>query len=173
MEKSYSVTTKDIIALCHIIDDFKEFEKRLLPVISPKFNRSFVYQLHDISMGKSKLWAMKAKKFYSENKEIIDTINKYSDITRFICENYGYHGKPNEDLQFLYKYISNHKEKIEQILVLLKKLEKLDFYGFKFSEELDFTKEEYDAYPSFKNNSWIIHVANAQVIPSYCYYSAI
>lgn len=159
--------TNNIIALCHIIDHFEEFEKNLMPMISPKYNRDFVFQLWDISKGKFKLGARKAKKFYSENKSIIDTINKYSDITRFINDNYSWHGKPNGNLQFFYEYISSHKEKMEQILDVLGKLSELGFWKFEFNENSDFTKEIYDANPSFKSNFRITYVANAKVIPNY------
>ena len=45
-------------------------------------------QLWEISAGKFKIGARKAKKFYKKNKSVIDTINKYSNITRFINDNY-------------------------------------------------------------------------------------
>ena len=166
-KKNYKAETKNIIALCHIIDEFEEFEKRLIPMISPKYNRDFVFQLWDISKGKFKIGAKKAKKFYSENKEIIDIINQHTNITRFINDNYGWYGKPNGDLQFFYQYISNHKEEMEQILAVLKKIKKLGFRDFDFNEELDFTKEIYDVYPSFNNNFDLTYVANPQVIPNY------
>ena len=167
MAQIYKGEIGNIIALCHIIDDFEEFEKKLIPMISPKYNRDFVFQLWDISRGKFKIGARKAKKFYSANKEIIDTINQYTNITRFICDNYSYHGKPNGDLEFFYKYISIHKEEIKSILAILRKLDELGFRYFKFSEELDFTKEVYSIYPSFNRNFDITYVANAEVIPNY------
>ena len=167
MAQMYKGEIGNIIALCHIIDDFEEFEKKLIPMISPKYNRDFVFQLWDISRGKFKVGAGKTKKFYNSNKEIIDTINQYTNITRFICDNYGYHGEPNGNLEFFYKYITSHKEEIESILAVLTKLDKLGFRDFEFSEELDFTKEVYSAYPSFDRNFDITYVANAEVIPNY------
>jgi len=99
-ENNYSAEINNIITLCHIIDDFEEFEKKLLPVISPKYNRDFVFQLWGISKGKFKLGARKAKKFYIENKSVIDTINKYSNVPTFINLNYDYYGEPNGSLHF-------------------------------------------------------------------------
>ena len=92
MEKNYRAETNNIIALCHILDDFEEFNKRLIPVISSKYNRNFVFKLWDISEGKFRFGARKAKKFYKENKSVIDTINKYTNITRFINANYDWQG---------------------------------------------------------------------------------
>lgn len=39
-KNNYSAKIDNLITLCHIIDDFEEFEKRLLPVISPKYNKT-------------------------------------------------------------------------------------------------------------------------------------
>jgi hypothetical protein len=58
------ITISNMITLCHIIDEFDEFEKRLIPAISPKYNRNFISQIWSISTGKFKLGAKKAKKFY-------------------------------------------------------------------------------------------------------------
>ena len=69
MEKNNKkIDTNNMITLCHIVDEFDEFEKSLIPVISPKYNRDFVFQLWDVSQGKFKLGARKAKRFYEENK---------------------------------------------------------------------------------------------------------
>ena len=171
--KKYKAETNNIIALCHIIDEFEEFEKRLITIISTGHNRDFVFKLWEISKGKFKIDARKEKKFYDENKEIIDTINQYSNITRFINDNYSEYGEPNGNLQFFYEYISSHKEGIEQILEVLGKLKELGFWKLEFNDELDFTKEIYNAYLSFDRNSDITYVANAKVIPdceSHIYY---
>ncbi len=160
----------NIIALCHIIDDFEEFEKRLMPMISANYNRNFVFQLLDISKGKFKLGARKAKQFYNENKAVIDTINKYSNITMFINDNYSWYGVPNGSLRFFYKYISDHKDKIGQILEVLYKLRELGFLDFEFDENVDFTKEIYGISPSFNRNFGITYVDNVKVIPIYVNY---
>lgn len=170
MKKSYRAGTEHIIALCHIIDDFEEFEKRLIPIISSKYNKDFALQLWDISKGKSKLGARKAKKFYSENKSIIDTINKYSNITGFINYNYRCYGTQKGDIQFFYEYILKHKEELKQILAVLGKLSELGFREFEFNEKLDFTKETYEADSTFESNFCITYVANAQVILNYVDY---
>lgn len=167
MDKIYSADIINIITLCHIIDDFEEFEKRLFSVISTKYNRDFVFQLWDVSRGKFKLGARKAKKFYEENKSIIDIINKYSNVPMFINQNYSYHGVPSIDLQYFYKYLLNHKEDIKKILELLEKLKDLNFSKFEFNSELDFTKDTYKAYTSIDRNFSITYVANPQVIPNY------
>ena len=167
MEKNYKVEINNIIALCHIIDNFKEFEKNLLPIISPKYNRNFVFKLCDISQNKFKIGAKKAKKFYNENKQVIDTINKYSNVPTFINLNYDYYGKSNGNLEFFYEYISNHTEEIPNILKLLEKLKELGFSTFIFNENLDFTKETYFSEQRFSRNFNFTYVANPEIRPNY------
>lgn len=167
-EKKYSAFIDNIITLCHLINEYDEFEKRLLAYISPKYNRDFVAQLYDITVErKFKLGAKKAKKFYSENKEIIDTINKYSNVMIFINQNYGFHGESNENFQVIYKYISSHKEEIDKMLVVLQKIKELGFDRLYFNEKLDFTKKIYDVSSEFWRIYRFTYVANAQVIPNY------
>ena len=163
----YSVEICNAIALCHIIDKFENFEKELIRVISPKYNRNFVYQLWDVSKGKLKLGAKKASKFYKENKEVIDTINKYSNIPTFINFNYGFTGEPNTDFQVFYRYVFKHKDEIKRILSILEKLKELAFSSFEFNENLDFTKDIYDMDTIFNKNININFVANIEVLPNY------
>lgn len=61
------IGTNNMIGLCHIVDKFPEFEKGLLPGISSKYNRDFIFQVWNISQGEFKLGARKAKRFYAEN----------------------------------------------------------------------------------------------------------
>ena len=171
MEKNNKeIEINNMIVLCHIVDKFDEFEKRLILAISSKYNRNFIFQVWDISRGKFKLCARKVKKFYKENKSVIDVINQYSNIPIFISLNYGWNGEPTGDLRFFYEYLVSHKEEIPKILELLEKLKELGFGQFEFNEELDFTKETYGAYLSFSDNFNLTYVANPQVIPNYTDY---
>lgn len=167
MERNYSAETKNIIALCHIIDDFKGFRERLMSMISPAYNRNFVFQLVEISHGEFIFGASTARKFYRDNKSIIDTINTYSDISRFICGNYGVYGEAYGSLEFFYEYILNHKDEMDKILAVLEKLNELGFDSFEFNENLDFTTELYGVEPTFRKNRHITYVDNPEVIPSY------
>lgn len=63
MDKIYKkISVDNMIALCNIIDEFDEFEKKLISSISSKYNRDLVFQIWDISQGKFRLGALKAKK---------------------------------------------------------------------------------------------------------------
>ena len=165
MEGNMKIETKNLIALCHIIDDFEEFEKKLRHVISTKYNRDFTYNLWKISRGKFTIGAFKARKFYKENKSIIDTIGKYSDISSFINRSYDWQGNPEGNLHFFYQYLIEHKNELDKILAVLEKLQELGFTSFEFNEDLDFTKENYSIDPSY--NYSITYVDNIKVIPHY------
>ena len=167
-KENYKIEIDNLIALYHIIDDFEEFEKKLKPAISTKYNRDFTYNLWKISRGKFKLGAFKARKFYKENKAIIDTINKYSDILSFINRSYDWIGDPYGNLHFFYQYLIEHKNEIDKILSVLEKLKELGFTSFEFNENLDFTKETYNIDSSY--NYSITYVDNIKVIPHYEYY---
>lgn len=167
MEKKYLTQTNNLIALCNIIDDFKNFEEKLRLVISKKNNRDFVYQLYDISKGKFYIGAGKATRFYNENKEVIDIINKYSDITRFINNNYDFQGNSSDSLKFFYEYISSHKEEMDTILAVLGKLKELGFDEFEFNSSLDFTQETHKVCTSIYDNFDITYLNNLTAIPSY------
>ena len=167
MKKTYTVNTGNLIALCHILDDFDEFEESLEKVISPKYNRDFVFQLFNVSKGKKVFGARKAKKFYQENKEIIDIINQHTNIARFINDSYGYCGESNGDLDFFFQYFLIHIDEVDKILLLLEKIKELGFENFEFNKSCDFTKEGYGIEPDFRRNFMIMYVANAEVVPSY------
>ena len=162
MELKY-VEINNLIALYHILDDYEEFEKKLEMAISPKYNRDFTLKLFDISKGKFRVFSRKIKKFYNENKSVIDTINKYSNIINFINSIYGYYGSTH----FFYEYFLSHKEDLDKIIELLERMKQLGFDDFTFNEDLDFTKESYDIYPTFRRNFRIIYVDNIVVSPSY------
>lgn len=161
------IEINDMIALCHIIDAYEEFEKKLIPMLDTrKYSKSFENKLSIISRGGFKTGAHKAKKFYKENKEIVDTINKHSNILMFITLNYCWDGTVDESFKFIKDYLLSHKEEIPQILALLEKLKELDFNNIFFNEKLDFTKEIYNVAPIYIHNCEITYVANPQVIPS-------
>ena len=170
MENNKKIDINSIITLCYISDEFDNFEKILIPNISSKNNIGFLSQVCDISQGKFKLGAVKAKRFYEENKMTIDTINQYSDILTFINKNYDCHGKPTSDLRFFHEYLLGNKKEISKILQLLEKVKELGFREFEFNEKLDFTKEVYGVYSSLDDNFSFTYVANPQVIPSYTDY---
>ena len=165
----YTAEVKNLIILCHIIDDFEEFDEKLRKVISPKYNRDFVFKLWDVSKGKKCIGATKVKEFYKENKIILDKMNEYSNIPTFINCNYDYYGNPNVNLKYFYEYISTRKRQIPKIISVLEKLEKIGIDHFRFGPNLDFTQEVYEiptnlrGYYEYK----FIYLNNLNIIPNY------
>jgi len=169
MEDFYKANTSNIIALCHIVDHFEEFEKRVIPMLESEGENRFLLPLSDVSKGKLQFGHRRVKKFYQDNREVIDTINKYSDIVSFIGnKNSG--GLLSGNLSFFNDYITSHRKDMDQILTILERVKGLGFSEIKFSEEFDFSKETYTVYPLFVENFHITSVANVEVIPSYTNY---
>ena len=172
MEKERKLISSDIdnlIALCHILNAYTEFTQNLPKLIKTKYNRDIVYNLYKISKGKLVVGSKKVKKFYQENKSVIDTINKFSNICIFINYNYDWQGNLSEEsgLNFFYKYISTHQESLERILSVLEKIKKLGFDKLEFDEELDFTNNEYKIYTRFNDNFRISYLDNMEAVPNY------
>ena len=167
MQDNKMINIDNLITLCHILDDYEEFEKILIKAMKHGSDRDFVFQLDDVSKGKFRLGSYKARRFYEENKLIIDAINHYSTIPSFINLNYGINGKIVGDIRFFYEYLVSHKEDIEKILFLMNKLKELGFDNIEFSDELDFTKEVYKTSLSQYYNFYLMYVANPEVIPNY------
>lgn len=159
----------NLIALCHILDDYSEFNKNLSNLISTKYNRNDVYYLYEISNGKFMVGTKKVKQFYKKNKVVVDIINKYSDISQFINRNYDCKGKPIESsgLDFFYQYILDNKKDLEKILAVLNKIKELGFDNLKFDENLNFTNTEYQIETKFSHNFNVEYLDNIEIMPNY------
>ena len=48
MQKTHTIKTKYMIALCHMINEYEKFEKDLKNHISPKYDREFIFKLSEI-----------------------------------------------------------------------------------------------------------------------------
>ena len=172
MEKentTISIHVNNLIALCHILNDYDEFTQNLTRLIKVKDNRDIVYNLYKISKGQVVIGSKKVKRFYQDNKSVIDIINKFSSISEFITHNYDWHGNLREEpgVDFFYKYITNHQKDLERILPLLEKIKKLGFDRLEFNEELDFTNNKYKIHTRFNDNFRISYLDNMEAVPNY------
>lgn len=159
--------TKNIIALCYILDSFEEFSERLKNAIPTKYNRNFISDLYDISMGKIN-FSLKTRRFYKENKTVIDTINKYSNL--LLYTNFSYDGQDylenEESLRFFHKYIMEHRGDLETILRVLNKIEQLKIDEIKLDKHMDFSKEEYELHYWKSENYRYVLLNNLVLVPS-------
>lgn len=171
-----NIKIDDLIALCYILDDYKDFIKNFTYLVS--LNKSSVYEISEILDRVSKDKKCKGKKrlinqvkdFYLKNKSVIDIINKYSSIYDFMELNNDVMDERSiylNDFNSFYKYLLMHKNKIEQILSLLEKIKELGFESLEFNEKADFTQEEYRVFTNFVSNNVIAFLDNMQVLPNY------
>lgn len=98
---------------------------------------------------------------------MIDIINRYSNISNFVCENYDYHGNAIHNIDFFYEYLKTNRKDLENILALLQKLKELKIYKIELDENLDFSKETLQVNPMFNRNSCIEYLDNLEVVPHY------
>lgn len=160
--------TKNIIALCYILDEFEEFNEKIKRIMPTKNNRKFIFDLYETSMGKFNC-SMKAKKFYNENKAVIDTINQYSNLFLFIDSSYDREGNSIDEnnLEFFYRYITERRQDLGKILAVLNKINNIKVGSIKLDEGVDFTKEEYKLYTWYPDNLELSLLDNMEAIPSY------
>ena len=163
MKETKKTRISDLIALCYMIDSFERFNKNMYDLIKEQNNRESIYQLLKLSKGKPTFTSRKIKKFYEENKQIIDTINKYSNLNTFICENYDYKENmknENNTISF-YNYLKTNRKNINQIIELLEKMKQLEI------EYIEFEKKEYKMYKEQKENIDFYYLENMEAIPNY------
>ena len=163
MNKNYFTKTDNIIALCYILDDFADFEQNLVQLLPNGYDRDLVFKLWDISLGKFVFGTKKIKKFYEQNKAVIDNINAFSDIKSFIDDDYNQYGKSDGNLKYFYNYILEHENEIDKILNVLYKLKQLKFNRFEFNENLEFN-DTYRINPTFIFNDEINYLANIEIV---------
>lgn len=165
--KKGTALTNHLIAACHVIDRLVLFNQRLAAAMPEKNGNDFVNNLWKVSNGEFCL-SLKARRFYEENKFVIDTINKYSDIHNFINENYDFDGTLyNTCLKRFINYLLRHQGDILQVIAVLRKLQELGFNKVEFDESVDFTQSTYRVYSNFERNNKVEFLDNLAAVPTY------
>lgn len=167
MNENYCIKVNAAIALCHVLDDFEQFEKNLKLFI-PQASHDYLNKLFNVSKGQKYLGTGKTKKFYNENKIIIDKINEYSNITDFIGGIYTSE-LCTGGLDFLYGYLLVNKENINDIINTLEKIKQIGINDIKFNNKLRFTNEKYSLNRFFYDNTCFVYLDNIKVVPGYDY----
>lgn len=155
-----------IMTLCYIIDSYEEFNNNLLKIFPGRDNFNNILNISKLAYRENVFGAKKVKNFYKENKEVIDTINNTSGIFSFLCDITDNNGNI-KNIDSLYNYLKEHKEEIDKILLVLKKIRKLDISYIYFDENLDFTNTIYKIKTNYDNNDNIFYLDNMEVIPNY------
>ena len=170
----------DLIILCHIINNFEEFNNDFcelmklndrIPVVTRLWN------IVDLKQNKDMFWDSnynkKMKDFYRKHSFEIELINRYSSLMYFFNSHYDVKGNIlkgqncGNNFYFFYQYFLNNKDKLEQILELLKKIKMLGINTLKFKLDEDFNDQEYEAYTDFSANACFEYLENIEVISNY------
>lgn len=164
-----SIPLDNMIAMCYILDEYPRFNDNLKRFIISKNNIDDIYNLYKISNGERIVGVRKVKKFYQENKVVIDIINKYTDINKFITHDYDSKGflKDSSRIDLFYKYLVNHKDDINKIILVLNKINSLGFRNIYFDEKIDFTNNTYLINTNLSDNKKIIYLDNMEALPNY------
>ena len=171
MEKEYKkISINNLLALTHILDDFKKFNRKL-KIFNSNTDLENLQNLFKVSKG-DLILSPRTNKFYKENKNVIDTINKYSTLYDFInniyisnCSSY--------DINYFYNYLTINKDKLDDIVKVVEKIKELGFREIKFNEEENFKKEEYKLNTSrvksiiYSMVTDIRFLENMELIPEY------
>ena len=155
-----------IRTLCYIIDSYEDFNNNLLNIFPGRDTFNSILNISKLSYGENVFGAKKIKQFYKDNKEVIDTINSYSGIFSFLCDITDKNGNI-KNIDYLYNYLKEHKEEIDKILLVLKKIRKLDISYIYFDEKLDFTNTIYKIKTNYDDNDNIVYLDNMEVVPNY------
>ena len=171
MEKKYkTIDVNNLLALAHILDKYEDFRKNLIKFVSNENNRNDIYKLYKISKGEM-VFSPKAHKFYKNNKDVIDIINKYSVINMFMYYVHKQNGEYNID--YFYNYLNDNKDKLDSIISLLGQIKELGFKEIKLNEEETFKNEEYKLNTSMVKSiiysivTDIRFLENMELIPEY------
>lgn len=159
----------NLMVLSYTLDEFNYFNSDLSKLVSSKSKDKIIHILQKLdSKSEFDLFALKnEKKFYDEYEKVINLINRYSTIDNFIDCSYNPQGNLTEDFKIFYHYMLDNKLKIRRIQKLLFSLKTLGFKKIIFSENFDFTNQEYLMFTSFRNNVNITYLDNIKVIPNY------
>ncbi len=164
MNKTYTIETKNAIALCHILGKYDIIEKVLKSSVSSDKRGKIVLQLTDILCDHSNHRMSLAYKIYDNYKEIFDNIAEYAENGTFIRS--FFNKEENEAFHYYLRYFLDNSKNIDNILEILEKLYELDFENINLNEDLIFTRGIY-TIPNCNGISYLIYLANLEVLPSY------
>ena len=155
------IKTKNLLALCHIIDEYPQFREDLRPFVE-KTNNYYNNISTFVSLADSKLiiGGKKEKQIFNKNKETFYKINRYSFISNFLLE--------IENIDIFYNYLNEHRENLNKITSEVTKITDLGIGTINLDLSQDFTKENYQLDTSTSapfRKFWFVD--NIKIIPNY------
>ena len=167
-ENIKKIRVNHLLALCNTIDDYEKFQEDLINFSNGVFDLKSYYKLTKLSNNMRVFGSNKVKKFYYDNRCVIDKINSYTDLYRFLYINYEDVGYLREDSNFLFfhNYILNNREDLDKILSVTSKMKELGLKDLKYLEDACFTDQIYTFY-----NTPVIcdvdYLDNMVILPNY------
>ena len=157
-----------LLSVCYTLDSFSKFNDNLIEFMSDAKNAKNRYYLWNIANKKHIIGLRKVKKFYQQNKKVIDEIDRCCNINIFIGFNYDYdyngNCKMKSSFETFYKYLIEHRDEKKQIVSLLKKLRDLGFTDICFNEEDNFVNTTYSVSCNMYSCSYM---ENMEALPNY------
>ena len=123
-KESRKIDVDAAIALCKVLEDFDVFNKNTKDLLMRGNNITITYRLNRIATGE-KIKSPKGNedtiKFYLENTDTIEEIQKYLPIDNFLLQNYTQDGSMAENscIKNLYEYLKKHSKETVQIVHLI------------------------------------------------------
>ena len=166
-EQILEIRVDDALALCYIYYLFETFNNNLIKFLSKQKNKAeLVNELSKYSKDKSYDCERKIKRFYNKNKDTIDIINKYSEISKFIYSNYRFSEIVTYEHSILNEYMKKNEDILFKIIRVLDRIKELGFCNIEFNENLDFTEEIYITSIYDYRNHRLNYLENLELIPS-------
>ena len=166
MEETINIRTKDLLTLIVILNEFENFNKEVIDLL--KNNGFSVPKLAKLNKNEKVFGAKKLKDFYEKNSDIINIIDSYSDICHFISYNYDLiNNRPRKCFYELYNYLCDNKDKLNSVVDLLIKVQKLGFDNILFNDKIDFTQRIYKINTMPIMDEEYYYLENMYVVPAY------
>lgn len=149
---------KEIIILCNILDKYSLFRDKINDIKKHRSSTKLLYKLEMIVNDKSCFGNKKIKKFYQENKEIIDMYYR-NGLLYLIFD--------IEHLDTVYNHIIKNRDKLDKILALLNRLLELGVKEIFFNESYVYTDECYEMDNYMPEQTSIVYLDNIEILPSF------
>lgn len=143
-KESYYIQVNVLEALIDILDEFLEFNDKIMEFLkNSKNHKDSMYNLGVLTCGNRVSHAKYDKRFYNENKEILDKIHTHVNLFEFLCYNYGINQIKNKNILFYYNYLKDNEDNLSDISNLLSKFTKLGITDINFIND-SFVNDTYE-----------------------------
>ncbi len=165
----------DLIALCHILDEFKNFSDEVEKIIKDEHGEDLKLVRDVTNAAKSNKLKLNEHYFFCKrNLNTIKTISKYTNVDEFMRSVYErvsflsggmyYVGIPFK-IEEIYNYLMRNRENLPHILLLLFRMKKLGIRFLEIDEKYNFNDWIYEIERSF--DKCIVYAENIEILPSY------